>query len=158
MTEGAKERWIKAADSPSDGYHTFDELYAHRIALFILLAKFFRLEGGSVYRFHHYDGWFCLGLETDVGQISYHLPEEKWDECSFAKERQPEFDGHTSDDVLHRLNLLLKHLSDVSLKEITCPHCNRDFIDVVKGDSPDIFLKQVTCPHCNRDFFTEGDN
>jgi hypothetical protein len=92
----------------SDGYHTFNELYRHRITLFIYIAKKHAECGGSVYRFHHYEGWFCLGLETEHGQISYHIPKSQWEKCDFAGyERQPEFDGHTSEDVLRRLELLM---------------------------------------------------
>ena len=92
----------------SDGYHTFNELYRHRITLFIYIAKKYAASGGAVYRFHHYEGWFCLGLETAHGQISYHIPESQWEKCDFAgKERQPIFDGHTSEDVLRRIELLM---------------------------------------------------
>lgn len=87
----------------SDGYHTFNDLYKHRILLFIMNAKTYAKMGGKTYRFHHYEGWFCLGMETAFGQISYHIPERFWETCDFAAERQPEFDGHTSDDVLDRL-------------------------------------------------------
>lgn len=105
-----------------DGYHTFDELYAHRIALFIALCQQLlnrnivceelgedrvviwrskkHSDGGS------YDGWFIMGINTEKGkQISYHLPMSKWDETAFAHELEtaPEWDGHTPDDVLNRL-------------------------------------------------------
>lgn len=56
-----------------------------------------------------WDGWFVLGLGKGEGdQITYHLPISRWDECDFAEtlERAPEFDGHTSDDVLTRLKNL----------------------------------------------------
>jgi len=39
--------------SPSDGYHTFDELYDHRITLFIALCRFVDNRvfiGGEVWR------------------------------------------------------------------------------------------------------------
>lgn len=90
----------------SDGFHTFNELYQHRIRIFIALVALLVAQGKSAYRFHHYAGWFCLGVETDFGQISYHIPESQWESCSFAEERQPEFDGHTADDVLFRLENL----------------------------------------------------
>lgn len=108
-----------------DGYHTFDELYEHRYVLWIALAKVLAetdfSEWGSrcpnVWRskFHSdgkpaFDGkWFLLGIEKEKGtQITYHLPIERWDECEFAEtlEKAPEFDGHTSDDVLERIKKL----------------------------------------------------
>lgn len=98
----------------SDGYHTFDELYEHRLTLFCALLSF------VVSEYHHvlkpwksrkhsggdgYDGWFIAGVELPgLGQVSYHLSDKYWDlmkvqELEFA----PEWDGHTSDDVLQRL-------------------------------------------------------
>lgn len=53
--------------------------------------------------------WFVLGINHKKGeQIAYHLPIERWDECAFAEEleRAPEWDGHTSDDVLERIGKL----------------------------------------------------
>ncbi len=41
--------------------------------------------------------------------MTYHLPMSKWDECAdFAMElpQAPDFDGHTSQDVLDRLTTL----------------------------------------------------
>ena len=54
-------------------------------------------------------GWFILGYETEPGrQITYHLPLDKWYQCLFARilEKAPEWDGHTSNDVLQRLKNL----------------------------------------------------
>jgi hypothetical protein len=41
-------------------------------------------------------------------QITYHLPTSKWDECDFAitLDKAPEWDGHTSNDVLERIREL----------------------------------------------------
>ena len=107
----------------SDGYHTFDELYEHRIRLFISLCKQ-RVDyatdtggkkGGVWTSVQHSDGstfgdWFILGIGKSKGQqITYHLPARFWQEvCEFAEvlERAPEWDGHTSEDVLNRLKEL----------------------------------------------------
>ena len=53
--------------------------------------------------------WFVLGIGKENGkQMTYHLPIDRWDECGFAEtlEQAPEFDGHSSDDVLKRLKNL----------------------------------------------------
>jgi hypothetical protein len=97
-------------DDISDGYHTFGELYEHRFRLFIELCRFnedrtwyslVNSDGSS------YDGWFLLGMFKEEGkQITYHLPLRLLKEISeFAEEMEtpPEFDGHTSEDVLKRL-------------------------------------------------------
>lgn len=96
----------------SDGYHTFSELYEHRIALFIAFCRILPLNTLFVWRSKAHsdgsiwDGWFILGLGKEKGkQITYHLPISKWDLCNFAEtlETAPEWDGHTSQDVLERL-------------------------------------------------------
>jgi hypothetical protein len=99
----------------SDGYHTFDELYEHRITLYIALCKSLRMEEDIWKSKQHSDGsriegWFILGINKEEGkQITYHLPLSKWDECNFATTlaTAPSFDGHNSNDVLERLKNLL---------------------------------------------------
>ena len=106
------------AENVSDGYHTFKELYDHRIALYMALCNIIsQLGTGLVWKSQKhadgepaYDGWFVLGLFTEPGrQISYHLPMSQWGKCYFAEEmeRSPSYDGHTSEDVLARLSLLV---------------------------------------------------
>lgn len=116
---GSHEMLIEVADlsQVSDGYHTIEELYDHRITLFIALCR--------VYADTHYpiktwrsklhsdstsiNGWFIMGIGKEEGkQISYHLPVARWDETDFAEtlDRAPEWDGHTSTDVLNRLKAL----------------------------------------------------
>lgn len=101
----------------SDSYHTFGELYEHRITLFIKLLEKMKKYGSTerIWRSElhsdgsFYEGWFVLGVGEIAGeQITYHLPSSKWDECSFAETlgRAPEWDGHTSADVLERLKKL----------------------------------------------------
>lgn len=112
----------------SDGFHTFDELYDHRVNLYMLLCGTISLmnqaaiDRGSVENIpvwrskNHSDGepafggeWFVLGLFKNPGeQITYHLPIKEWDRCSFAEtlEKAPEFDGHTAADVLERIRAL----------------------------------------------------
>lgn len=109
-----------------DGYHTMDELYEHRITLFIALCRAVHprgVYGGPDEKYwcwrskKHHDGELCfgtgtqfvLGIGTEAGKmITYHIPIEHWDETGFAEtiEVAPEWDGHTSDDVLERLKNL----------------------------------------------------
>lgn len=108
----------------SDGYHTFDELYKHRIRNYMTVCKLVSDIYASLLRTKEspvwmsekhsdgsvWDGWFILGIFSEPGeQITYHLPTSKWDECKrFAKvvDQAPEYDGHTSADVLERLSKL----------------------------------------------------
>jgi|SRR6185295_5443366 len=97
----------------SDGYHTFGELYSHRIELFIALCR--ELYKNPEYNTYKQvwkcpvlEGWFIMGINTEPGkQISYHLPESKWEQTSFAKVIEKyEYDFHTPADVLERLKTL----------------------------------------------------
>lgn len=101
----------------SDGYHSFGELYDHRFALFLALCRFIDDHPYSKpvwkSKLHYdgsaYEGWFIVGIGEDKGkQISYHLPLSRWDECDFIQtiDKAPEWDGHTSADVLERLKSL----------------------------------------------------
>lgn len=124
---GLKDIFIKGMDEKedkfnkmecSDGYHTFDELYEHRITLFIALGRQLMMDTCrpvQVWRskFHSdgtfLEGWFIMGIGSVKGkQITYHLPLSKWEETNFCfdMEKAPEFDGHTSNDVLNRLKTL----------------------------------------------------
>ena len=102
----------------SDGFHTFGELYEHRIVLFIALAKqllkrkSFKLPIWKT-RFHddgvEWEGWFILGIGEKQGeQMTYHLPSSKWEDCAFIPERDcaPKWDGHSANDTLERLKKL----------------------------------------------------
>ena len=94
----------------SDGYHTFGELYKHRIALWIYVCK--RNKDRAWKSQRHSDGsilngWFLLGMNTKAGrQITYHLPISYWKELYTinTKDRAPKWDGHTSETVLIRIN------------------------------------------------------
>ena len=105
----------------SDGFHTIDELYEHRIRLWITLCRYF-IQGKASYdsrnvwisKLHSngssFDGRFIMGIGREKGnQITYHLPISYWKECEKTAqvlEKAPEYDGHTSDDVLGRLKNL----------------------------------------------------
>jgi hypothetical protein len=105
----------------SDGYHTFGELYDHRIALFIALCNIGHdwKDSGEKHSFeawksklHHdgtmFAGWYIAGIREGKGeQISYHLPMSTWDKLQVPeRERAPEWDGHTPADVVKRLGEL----------------------------------------------------
>lgn len=97
----------------SDGYHTFNELYEHRHALFLNLVKCHKDKAFKTWKNkegERWEGWFILGLNTTYGQISYHLPGDYWATIDVKEvERNTNYDGHTSNDVVIRL---LKMLSE----------------------------------------------
>lgn len=95
----------------SDGYHTFDELYDHRCTLFVALMRAYpALSWRS--RLHAdgtgWDGWWIGGMDLSSGTVTYHLPDSAWGLLDGANgirtlDMAPEWDGHTSEDVLLRL-------------------------------------------------------
>jgi hypothetical protein len=100
----------------SDGYHTFGELYEHRIELYLALCRYVGIRGPALVwkSFLHSDGsmivgWFILGIFEEAGkQITYHIPEKYWEEAyaDAILDKAPEWDGHTSQDVIQRLRRL----------------------------------------------------
>lgn len=96
--------------STSDGYHTFDELYHHRMILFATICNLTDPKKTWKSWKHHdgtmYDDYFIVGVETDKGQYSYHYHKDNWNyfetkEVEFA----PEWDGHTPSDIDRLLTL-----------------------------------------------------
>lgn len=92
----------------SDGYHTFDELYYHRTALFACLValqprqmafKSWKHSDGTMY-----EGFFIAGIYTSGGWCTYHCEAKWWPlfDCH-EQEFAPEWDGHTPSDAIHRL-------------------------------------------------------
>lgn len=100
----------------SDGYHTFDELYEHRIRLFIALCK--QLAANSTLKVWRskkhaddtmFEDWFIMGIHSTPGEIiTYHLPLSVWEATNFAYtlKKAYEWDGHTAEDVLERIKKL----------------------------------------------------
>jgi len=113
------------ADAVSDGYHTMEELYEHRIRLWLALVKIYDNyetplkreikcwktkvhENGTTY-----EGWFLLGMTVtkinftgppEVFDISYHIPNRYWDLAKVIElPKGPKYDGYTANDVLERL-------------------------------------------------------
>jgi hypothetical protein len=97
----------------SDGYHTFDELYYHRMILFsVICNQNKRMSWKSKKHFDDkkdpmYDGYFIVGIETPLGQYSYHYKKEYW-HLFDVKEipNAPEWDGHKPEDVVRLLSLV----------------------------------------------------
>lgn len=104
-----------------DGYHSFGELYEHRLLLTAHLFNAWDREaldignqGVEVFKsYRHHDGELCFGggwfivvaMLPGLGQISYHYENKHWDLFDiqdYPKSPYP-FDGHTGNDVIQRL-------------------------------------------------------
>lgn len=99
----------------SDGYHTFGELYEHRMlynAAFCKIAK--ELKSNEIKCFKSnkhsdntpcFDGtWFIVSMELPTGQISNHYKKEYFDlfDVQYVP-NAPIWDGHTTQIALERL-------------------------------------------------------
>lgn len=95
----------------SDGYHTFNELYHHRAALFSVICNA-RPDIAWKSKRHHdgtmYDGMFIVGIETPEGQATYHYDIEPYWSMFHVKELEyaPKWDGHTPDEAIRRIGTL----------------------------------------------------
>lgn len=105
----------------SDGYHTFQELYAHRRALTAVLAGAAASAGDSWRSKAHnpdddpmFDGYFIVGIEFPTGTVTYHYKLKYWDEFAAVPEREhaPKWDGATPDDSVTRMLELARSLAD----------------------------------------------
>jgi hypothetical protein len=93
----------------SGGSHTFEEMYAHRHALWMALATYLpgswksleHEEGGP----EMFDGYFIAGATLpEAGPVTYHLPSALWAVCpGMELPHAPAWDGHTPDQVVDRL-------------------------------------------------------
>lgn len=95
------------SDKISDGHHTFKELYDHRMILFSVICNSNK-EKAWKSKLHDdgtmFDDYFIVGIETKEGNFTYHYHIDNWDVFSVKElDRAPEWDGHTSDDIV-RLN------------------------------------------------------
>lgn len=105
----------------SDWYHTFKELYEHRVTLFVSLCNHMERiwEMSDSYKpiawkskLHSdgtmYDWWFIAGIwESKWKTLTYHLPISEWDKMDIREiPKAPEWDWHTSDDVIRLLKQL----------------------------------------------------
>lgn len=94
-------------DNISDGFHTFNELYAHRCFLFAALMlsnkdiswKALDHSDGT----EMYDGWFVAGMDLPTGLITYHLPINMWDYIDVKELDFGKWDGANSLEVIKRL-------------------------------------------------------
>lgn len=102
------EKTFKIVDGDiSDGYHTFNELYRHRILLFIYALAHGAFSDAYVVR-DHFEGWDLIVARTAIlhEQMSYHVPME-YRELYISLPRKTneehKWDGHTANHVLERL-------------------------------------------------------
>lgn len=94
----------------SDKWHTFDELYYHRMILtYVILKSYPSLSWKS--KQHHdgtmFDDSFIVGINTPKGQYSYHYNLEHWDLFDIRElDKAAAYDGHKPEDITRLISLL----------------------------------------------------
>lgn len=97
-------------DDISDGFHTFGELYYHRMVLFSVICNTYKDKAWKSWKHEDntmYDNYFLVGITTSEGDYSYHYHKDYWD-MFHVKElpNAPKWDRHKPEDI-GRLNSLL---------------------------------------------------
>lgn len=99
----------------SDGSHTFNELYYHRMVLFSIICNTYKDKAWKSWKHHDgtmYDDYFIVGITTDLGDYSYHYYKDGWDMFKVKElDNAPKWDGHKPRDI-HRLLSLTAELDD----------------------------------------------
>jgi len=94
----------------SDGYHTFDELYFHRMMLFAVICNQNK-EKAWKSKLHHdgtmYENYFIVGVTTKKGDYTYHYHLDSWSLFNVKElDKAPEWDGHRPEDITRLLTLV----------------------------------------------------
>lgn len=104
----------------SDGSHTFDELYYHRMVLFSVICNTYKNRAWKSWKHDDgtmYDDYFIVGIDTEEGQYTYHYHKDNWDMFEVKElEYAPVWDGHKPKDITRLLTLLDGNISN-SYKE-----------------------------------------
>lgn len=159
-----------APQDTSDGYHTFEELYEHRMALFSVICNTYKDKAWKS-KLHSdntmYENFFIVGITTDEGNYTYHYRLEFWDRFQIKElKNAPEWDGHNPNDYTRLFTLVEekplservnsgdlvipkgKHEADIYIVEAA----DKDSVLLVNGKQ-DLFFSQDTR---NLDEFNKG--
>lgn len=94
----------------SDGSHTFDELYYHRMYLFSIICNLHKDLAWKSYTHADgevWEGYFIVGIATPKGNYTYHYQNQYWDMFDVKTlDKAPEWDGHTAKDIDRLYSLL----------------------------------------------------
>ncbi|MGF3141264.1 hypothetical protein ACQV2S_01185 [Facklamia sp. P13064] len=94
----------------SDKWHTFGELYYHRMMLFAIICNQNKEIAWKAKK--HSDGTmfedsFNVGINTPEGQYTYHYHLDDWDMFDVKElEYAPEYDGHKPKDITRLISIL----------------------------------------------------
>lgn len=111
ITNKATNETVDDLGKMSDGYHTFDELYYHRMMLFAVVCKQNIDKAWRSWKHHDgtmYEDYFIVGVYTPGGQYSYHYHKDHWNlfDGVWEYKKAPEWDGHKPEDISRLLTLI----------------------------------------------------
>lgn len=88
---------IEKMGDMSDGYHSFNELYYHRMMLFSVICNTYKDIAWKSWKHDDetmYDDYFIVGIDTEEGQYTYHYHKDYWDNFKVKElEYAPIWDG-----------------------------------------------------------------
>lgn len=101
---------VESIGQISDGSHTFDELYHHRMMLFSFVCEVFKDNAWKSWLHDDgtmYDDYFIVGVTTPDGDYSYHYHKDWWQLFDVEElEKAPKWDGHKPSDITRIFSLL----------------------------------------------------
>lgn len=101
---------VKEIGEISDGYHTFNELYYHRMILFSVICETYKHKAWKSWKHHDgtmYNDYFIVGIDTVEGQYTYHYHKKYWSLFDVDElPKAPKYDGHKPEDVTRLFSLL----------------------------------------------------
>lgn len=108
--ENILEKFPEKIGEISDGYHTFNELYYHRMILFSIICNTFKDKSWKSLQHNDgamYDDYFIVGITTEEGDYTYHYEQKYWDMFNVKViDKAPIWDGHKPSDITRLLTLL----------------------------------------------------
>lgn len=134
-----------APQDTSDGYHTFEELYEHRMALFSVICNTYKDKAWKSKL--HDDGtmfkdYFIVGITTEEGEYTYHYHLDYWDYFNVKEiDKAPKWDGHKPSDYTRLFTLVAKMPSVESMEvgDLVTPKKGKVVkfysVESVEGDS-----------------------
>lgn len=105
-----KDQGLMEVGKLSDGSHTFNELYYHRMMLFAVICNTYKDHAWKS-KLHDdgtmYDDYFIAGITTPEGDYTYHYHIDHWDIYDVKElEKAPKWDGHMPSHILRIFSLV----------------------------------------------------
>lgn len=100
---------VESKQQISDDFHTFEELYHHRMILFSVICNNNKRIAWKSWKHHDgtmYDDYFIVGVTTKEGDYTYHYHKDDWDRFNVKElPLAPEWDGHEPKDITRLLTI-----------------------------------------------------